>query len=113
MAKKIRIEMNSKGIQQLLKSDDILDALEGQGRKIAAKAGPGYAAVAGSKGKTRARVFVETATQDAADDNARNATLLRAVMGSGGSDYVKYTTKSGKTRWATQAQVDNWTRGRR
>lgn len=43
-------------------------------------------------------------------------TLARAAAQFGTSDpnrRVKYTTRSGKTISATQAQVDHWTRGRR
>ena len=47
---------------------------------------------------------------------AATGNLVRA-LGDGqvdpGSVRVKYRTRAGKTRWATQAQVDNWTRGSR
>jgi len=39
--------------------------------------------------------------------------LRPAVLQGGGSQMVSYTTKAGNTRKATQAQVDNWTRGSR
>lgn len=81
MAKKVRIEMNSKGIQELLKSDEVTDFLEGEAKSLASKAGPGYAATAGSEGKTRTRAFVHTTDWASFNDNARNATLLRALGG--------------------------------
>lgn len=42
---------------------------------------------------------------------ARYGILARALGGTG-AQKVLYRTRSGKTRWATQAQVDHWTRGR-
>lgn len=45
---------------------------------------------------------------------ARHGVLANALAaGEGGAERVRYTTKAGKTIWATRAQVDHWTRGRR
>lgn len=44
---------------------------------------------------------------------AAQRTLARAAEGSDPNRRVRYTTRAGRERWATQAQVDNWTRGRR
>ena len=50
---------------------------------------------------------------------ASHGVLARALDAAGGKGIdaskikVKYKTKSGKTIMATQAQIDNWTRGRR
>jgi hypothetical protein len=50
---------------------------------------------------------------------AADGVLSRALDAAGGKAQdpskikVRYTTKSGKQIWATQAQVDNWTRGGR
>ena len=45
---------------------------------------------------------------------SRTGNLARALSGAGGaSPKQNYTTKSGKKRKATQAQIDNWTRGSR
>lgn len=81
MAKKIKIELNSDGIRSLMKSDAIVGRLENVAQGVATKAGPGYVAEAGTKGKTRGRAFVQTTDWDSYDDNARNATLLKALGG--------------------------------
>lgn len=45
---------------------------------------------------------------------AKRGTLARALATlTGGSMPVQYTTRDGRTRFATQAQVDNWSRRRR
>lgn len=112
MAKKVRVELVSSGIQSILKSQGVSDALMSQARKRTPSM-EGYEAVQGSGGK-RAHAFIGAMTWDAYEDNARNATLLNALGGSDSSGkMVKYTTKAGKTRLASQAQVDNWTRGSR
>ena len=81
MAKKIRIELDSAGIRDLMKSEAIVGRLEDVAQGVATKAGPGYVAEAGSKGKTRGRAFVQTTGWDSYEDNARNATLLKALGG--------------------------------
>lgn len=81
MAKKIKIELNSDGIRALLKSEAIVGRLTDVAGGVAAKAGPGYVAEAGSKGKTRGRAFVQTTDRESYDDNARDATLLKALGG--------------------------------
>lgn len=81
MAKKIKIELNSDGIRALMKSDAIVGRLAEVAGGVASKAGPGYVAEAGAKGKTRGRAFVQTTDWDSYEDNARNATLLKALDG--------------------------------
>lgn len=47
---------------------------------------------------------------------ARTRALINAIAANttgGPGQKIRYTTKSGKTIWATEAQVRNWTRGRR
>lgn len=55
-------------------------------------------------GRMRARVYGSMA------DEAAHGVLSKRL---GGQGMVRYTTKDGRQRWASQAQVDNWTRGRR
>ena len=43
-------------------------------------------------------------------DNATHNTLLKAL---GGTGMVDYTSKAGKTSRVTQAQYDNYTRGKK
>ncbi|MGP9487905.1 hypothetical protein ACT3R5_04960 [Glutamicibacter sp. AOP5-A2-7] len=81
MAKKIKVKLKSAGARALLNDPAVASLLMSEGQKIANRAGPGYEAVAGTRGQTRARVFIGTETTEAAIDNARNATLLRALGG--------------------------------
>lgn len=112
MAKKVKVQMNRSGMRALLSGPEMRDAMLNEAEKRV-PGGAGYEAIPGDTGGNRTRSFIAATDWESYNDNARNATLLRAISSEGGSDYVKYTTKSGKTRWATQAQVDNWTRGRR
>ena len=61
----------------------------------------------------RAVVRVVADVSYAMSVEASTGNLARALDGSGGAALLNYTTKSGKKRKATQAQIDNWTRGHR
>lgn len=74
----VRIELDPKGIEALLKSDEVQDELERRGERIAAAAGPGHE-VDVWIGFDRAHVTVRTATREAAVREARDHTLLRAL----------------------------------
>lgn len=78
---KTKVVMNSAGVRELLTSGGTVSLLQEQGGRIAGAAGGGYEATTGTQGKTRARVWVGTDTTEARLDNARNATLLRALGG--------------------------------
>lgn len=78
---KVRVKMNNAGVQALLKSAGVNDLLMSHAEPIAARAGSGYEATLGTAGKTRNRAWVRTETFDAMRDNARNATLARALGG--------------------------------
>lgn len=80
MAKpRMRIEFHDEGFIELLKSTEIEGALLSQAEVVADRAGEGYEAELGTGGKTRSRAFARAATGEAIADNARNATLLRAL----------------------------------
>ena len=81
MAKKILIELNHEGIAQLLKSAEMVGEMKRVADGVAARAGQGYSAEAGTKGKTRGRAFVQTDDWASFEDNATNSTLLRALDG--------------------------------
>jgi len=75
---KIRIDINSEGIQALLKSAGVEADLRARAARIAAAAGPGMEA--GSRiGKTRARASVVTASRKAMKAEAENRALTRAL----------------------------------
>ena len=78
---KVRVKMNNSGIQALLKSAGVNDLLMSYAEPMSARAGDGYTATLGTQGKTRSRAWVGTDTFEARRDNARNATLARALGG--------------------------------
>lgn len=74
----VRIEVNSAGIQALLKSAEVQADLQARALRIAAAAGEGMEA--GSRiGKTRARASVITATRKAQLAEANNRALTKAL----------------------------------
>ena len=78
MAEKFRIELNSEGVRELLKSAEMEAICREQANAIAARAGDGYT-VSTYSGRTRVNASVITATSKAARDNLKNNTLLKAV----------------------------------
>ena len=74
----IRIDMNSAGIQELLKSGPVRALLKVKADRIAAAAGPGMLA-SSRVGKTRARASVITDSFAAKRAEATNRSLTRAV----------------------------------
>jgi len=78
MAEKIRIDLNSAGIQELLKSSGVLADLRARAGRIAAAAGPGMEASA-RLGRSRARASVVTATRKAMKAEATNRALTKAL----------------------------------
>lgn len=78
---KARVKMSNAGVRALLMSPGVNELLMSRAEPIAARAGDGYQATLGVLGKTRNRAWVRTETFDAMRDNARNATLARALGG--------------------------------
>jgi len=74
----IRIEVNSEGIQSILKSDEVRELLRAKAERIAAAAGEGFEA-SSMIGKTRARASVITATRAARLAEATDRTLTMAI----------------------------------
>lgn len=80
MAKpRIKIEFHDEGFIELLKSQEIEGELLDQAQAVADRAGDGFEAELGTGGKTRSRAFARAATPEAIAENARDATLLRAL----------------------------------
>lgn len=75
---KLEIELDSAGIQALLKSPEIVDVLQEQADNIRAQLGDQYQ-TSQHIGKTRANVSVYTEDPDALQDNATNNTMLKAM----------------------------------
>lgn len=75
---KMQFQLNYEGVGQLLKSAEMVSILESYANGIATRAGDGYSV---HIGPNRANVSVRTDTDEAAQDNLDNNTLLKAVRG--------------------------------
>ena len=75
---KLKIELDSAGIQTLLKFQEIVETLQEQADNIRAQLGDQYQ-TSQHIGKTRANVSVYTEDPDALQDNAKNNTMLKAM----------------------------------
>jgi len=76
LSDKVRIELNSAGIREMLRSDEMQALLGEKAMEIAARCGAGYESdIYLTPGRAVASVF--TATPEAAKDNAANNTILR------------------------------------
>lgn len=78
MASKIRVDIDSAGIQALLKSSEVQRYLKAKADRIAAVAGPGMEA-SSRIGATRARASVITSTRAARKAEATNRSLTKAI----------------------------------
>lgn len=76
--RRMRIELNSKGLRQLLRSPEVLADVEQRAQRIAAAAGEGFEASA-KLGPNRARASVVTATAEAMLAEAEDRALTRAL----------------------------------
>lgn len=75
---KVRIELNSAGVAELLKSGAMLAAVDGAARRMAAAAGPGYEA-SSKVGSRRALAQVRAATTEARRREATDRRLTRSI----------------------------------
>lgn len=72
----VEIELNSAGVREMLRSDEMEAVLEAKASEIAARCGNGYAHdTYMTPGRVVASVFAET--PEAMRDNAKNNTILR------------------------------------
>lgn len=74
----VRVKLNNRGFRELRFSPGVVADLERRGRAVAAAAGPDYE-MGSRPGKTRHRVGITTRSLDAKEEEARKATLLRAL----------------------------------
>lgn len=79
MSAKIKLELDSAGIKELLNSDEISEECTGIAHEIAQKAGTGYVAEQPHHTGQRVAVNVHPETKEAAQDNYENNTLVRAI----------------------------------
>lgn len=75
-----QIKLNSKGIRELLTSEEVGAFVRQEADRISGRCGAGYEADS-FRGNFVRMSSVYTATQDAVNDNYDNNTLLRAVSG--------------------------------
>lgn len=78
MAERFRIELNSDGVKELLKSPEMAAICQQHAQAIANRAGSGYA-VTVYTGASRVNASVITETPEAIRENMKNNTLLKAV----------------------------------
>ena len=75
---KVKMELNSSGIRQLLKSEEMGQMLKQQAEQVRARCGSGYSTdLYQASSRVIAGVFAETA--EAAKQNSRENTLLKAL----------------------------------
>lgn len=73
-----KFELNSEGVKDLLRSDEMTGALNELALKVRNSAGDGYE-ISEYIGKNRANVSVRAETKKAKRDNLKNNTLLKAL----------------------------------
>lgn len=73
-----KLELNSAGIQEILKGEEVQCLLSEYGKKIAANCGAGFDTDL-YIGATRANVSVKAVSKEAIDDNYDNNTLLKGL----------------------------------
>lgn len=76
---KVHIELNSDGIVEMMKSDEIMSVLESHGRRMVSSLGEGYSMSKYPNGKSRGNVSVYADSKEAYQDNLNNNSLLKAV----------------------------------
>ena len=79
---KVKVELNLKGINEVMKSPQIMAACEAAGRAVASAAGSEYGTSSGTiKYIAYCNVFPDS--KKAAKDNHDNNTILKAVSSAG------------------------------
>lgn len=76
---KPKIKWHDVDFTEVMKSAEVERILLDQAQAVAARAGDGFEAELGTGGKTRSRAFARAVTGKAVAENARHATLLRAL----------------------------------
>ena len=76
---KPKIKWHDVDFTAVMKSADVERLLLDQAQEIAGRAGDGFEAELGTGGQTRSRAFARAVTGKAVAENARHATLLRAL----------------------------------
>ena len=75
-----RFELNSKGVRELLQSQEMMGICKQYASKAQSKLGEGYE-VTTHTGKTRVNAQIKAETYKARKDNAENNSILKALRG--------------------------------
>lgn len=78
MSKNVEVVLNSAGVVELLKSQEMMQYCTEIATTVKNRCGDGYST---HRGKNRVNVSVETTTKEAVQDNYENNTLLK-ILGS-------------------------------
>jgi hypothetical protein len=114
----VPVKLDSAGIREVLLSAPVREAIDGFTAQVAAGVAAAVPAgteiVTDSYSTDRAAGVVVVKDVRAQGWQAADGVLTRAAAAAGleVTEVVLYTTKAGKTRKATAAQVANWTRNR-
>lgn len=76
----IEVKLNTAGVRQLLKSEEMKNICAEQASNILQRVGDGYE-LDTYTGQTRVNAMIRAATPQAMRDNLQNNTLLKAVRG--------------------------------
>lgn len=80
MGSKVKVEFDHDAMRELLRSDEMLQAMSEVGERVRARVGYGYA-TSEYVGRERVNVSIRPTTKKAKRDNRKNNTLLKAIGG--------------------------------
>lgn len=75
---KVKIELNSTGVRELLRSDEMMAECEKRANDALGRLGPGYT-VTTHTGKNRVNASIFAETYEAKRDNMENNSILKAL----------------------------------
>ena len=76
----VKVKLNSKGVRELLKSQEMMNVCTKQAYRAQAKLGDGYE-VSYKTHETRAVAAIEATAPNAIKENLRHNTILKALKG--------------------------------
>ena len=77
---KVEVKLNSAGVQELLKSQEMMNICEKHAKNAQKKLGDGYV-VTTMVGKTRVNAEIATDSYEAMTENLNNNSILKALKG--------------------------------
>lgn len=80
MAKQIKVELNSKGVVELMQSEEMMDVCKSYADAALARLGDGYE-VTTFVGKSRVNAEISAVTFKAKRENSEDNTILKALRG--------------------------------